>query len=595
VQSADAGYTITVTVTRSGNSGSVTSDPTSAVTDSSVTYTVRYNKNADDATGTTADSTHTFDVEKALTANGYTRTGYTFAGWGTWDTRYYGDTTDYTDGQNVKNLTETAGTVFYLYAKWTAITYTVRYDKNASDATGTTADSTHTYDVEKTFTGNGYTRIGYTFTGWNTQANGNGTNYTNGQNVKNLTATSGAVFTLYAVWMTPNDADFGQGASINNTFNVSTTAEWDDAVSTISDGGDDKNYIINVIADFTVTGITTASFGSVTGVTVSLRGTGRTLSLSGNGSILRIAANQTAILRDVTLRGDISNYTSLVYVNGTFIMNGGEITGNTTTPSYYMGDYRGGTNGGGGISVHGGTFIMNGGKISGNTVGNNGKGGGGVNVDGAEDGGGTFTMNGGEISGNTASSGGGVYMQGRTFTMNGGEISGNRAGYGGGGVLCSRGTFTMNGGKISGNTGNSGNGGGVCVYGDTFTMNGGTISGNTASDNGGGVYVYGDTSLSIISMKGGEISGNTARYGGGVYGGAGVYCLGIVNIATGTIYGSGEAESLKNTATSGGAALYLSDRSEASYGTFDSNNYWRSNGDLSSTSNTIRVVNGVLQ
>jgi hypothetical protein len=78
-------------------------------------------------------------------------------------------------------------------------------------------------------------------------------------------------------------------------------------------------------------------------------------------------------------------------ITSTFTMNGGIISGNTSSQ-------------GGGVYVNGGgSFIMNGGVISGNTA--TGTGGGGVRVFG------TFTMNGGIISGNTTSgSGGGVYL-----------------------------------------------------------------------------------------------------------------------------------------------------------------------------------------
>jgi uncharacterized repeat protein (TIGR02543 family) len=47
-----------------------------------------------------------------------------------------------------------------------------------------------TYDQSQDLSENTFTRAGYTFSGWNTQPNGNGTSYTDKQNVSNLTATS---------------------------------------------------------------------------------------------------------------------------------------------------------------------------------------------------------------------------------------------------------------------------------------------------------------------------------------------------------------------------------------------------------------------
>jgi hypothetical protein len=387
-------------------------------------------------------------------------------------------------------------------------------------------------------------------------------------------------------------------------------------------------------------------------------GAARVVSLSSNGALFTVGSGVTLILdNNITLQGKSNNTGSLVDVDyhgalemktgakiygnensqssadgggvcvsygGTFTMNGGEISGNIVSGSSI------GTSDGGGVYVSG-TFTMNGGEISGNEATSDG---GGVSSSG------TFTMNGGEISGNKASgsvsSGGGVYSFG-TFTMSGGKISGNEAIYSGGGVdgsgtftmsggeisgnivsgssigtsdgggVCC-GTFTMNGGEISGNkvSGTIGNGGGV--YCGTFTMNGGKISGNESNYSGGGVYVsYGGT----FTMRGGEIAGNKANGNSGPSGGGGVYVdylsamldgaeythKGTFNIVAGTVYGSNETDtSLRNTAgTDRGAALYTNNNyAIAEYGTFTGTT-WNKAGDLYTSDDTIKVVNGVLQ
>ena len=218
------------------------------------------------------------------------------------------------------------------------------------------------------------------------------------------------------------------------------------------------------------------------------------------------------------------------------------------------------------VTVNHGTFEMRtGAKISNNSISssnsnlNDGGSGGGVGVDYY----GTFIMNGGEISNNSAiNHGGGVYV-------------------------FNAGTFIMNDGKISGNSGDDG--GGVYIYG-TFTMNGGVISDNTASSNvgsyGGGVYVR---STGTFTMNGGGISGNTVTSNPGPGGGVYVVGGGTFRIVTGTVYGSNAEEGLKNTATSGAALS-----GTAQYGTFTEET-WTSAGDLSTTNDTIKVVNGVLQ
>jgi uncharacterized repeat protein (TIGR02543 family) len=157
------------------------------------TYTVVYHGNGA-TSDTTASSTHTYDEDKALTTNGFKRTGYTFAGW---NTAKDGSGTSYTDTQSVSNLA-TSGT-FTLYAKWTANTYTVVYHGNGATS-DTTASTQYTYDEEKPLAANGFTRTGYAFAGWNTQRNGGGAAYTAEENVVNLTATANGVVTLYAQW-----------------------------------------------------------------------------------------------------------------------------------------------------------------------------------------------------------------------------------------------------------------------------------------------------------------------------------------------------------------------------------------------------------
>ncbi len=126
------------------------------------------------------------------------RTGYIFGGY---YTATSGSGTQYIDanGNFVNELYKTKGDKT-LYAKWTAITYTVAYNKNNSSATGATASSSHEYGVSKALTSNGYKLSGHVFNGWNTEANGSGTSYTNQQSVSNLTSTNGGTVTLYAKW-----------------------------------------------------------------------------------------------------------------------------------------------------------------------------------------------------------------------------------------------------------------------------------------------------------------------------------------------------------------------------------------------------------
>ena len=243
-----------------------------------IEYTVKYNGNK--ATGgNTADSKHIYDKEKELTPNGFERkytvtynhnypdsidekkiATYTFKSW----TRTKEDTGEsFTDKQSVKNLSSeeggvvnlyaqwNPGSVSYtptrtgytfsgwytestcqnkvnddfvptqdttLYAKWTPIKYTVRYNGNKATG-GNTAESTHIYDQEKELTPNGFERkytvtynhnyansvdekrvATYTFRNWNLNAEGTERTFAEKEKVLNLSSEEGGVVDLYAQW-----------------------------------------------------------------------------------------------------------------------------------------------------------------------------------------------------------------------------------------------------------------------------------------------------------------------------------------------------------------------------------------------------------
>jgi uncharacterized repeat protein (TIGR02543 family) len=241
-----------------------------------------------------------------------------------------------------------------------------------------------------------------------------------------------------------------------------------------------------------------------------------TLSSGSTGALFYITGGKLILDNNITLKGLSANTSALVNVSGSSsaltMRSGSKITGNNGGFTYSA------------VSVlAGGAFIMEGGEISGNTAG-----GSAVYVTNGS----AFTMNGGKIFGNTATSysGGGVYSLG-SFNMVGGEISDNTAAqYGGGVFVYGPGVFTMSGGEISGNTAGY-SGGGVFSYG-SFDMTGGEISGSTAGQYGGGVFVSNTYGPGIFTMSGGEISGNTADSGGGVY-------IGVYNSDTGSFHKTG--------------------------------------------------------
>ncbi len=87
-----------------------------------------------------------------------------------------------------------------LYPKWKAHQYTVVFDKNDPDAKGTMKKQNLTYGSSQTLTKNAFTKAGYTFVGWSTQADGSGNTRKNGAKAANLTTEDAGRVVLYAQW-----------------------------------------------------------------------------------------------------------------------------------------------------------------------------------------------------------------------------------------------------------------------------------------------------------------------------------------------------------------------------------------------------------
>ena len=158
-------------------------------------YKVHFDINGGYGTETMADQNFVYDTEQALTANAFTRTGYTFK---EWNSKADGTGTPYADKASVKNLTATRDAVVTMYAQWTPNPYQVAFDANGG--TGTMANQDFVYDTEQALTQNAFTRRGYTFKEWNTMQDGLGVAYADKASVKNLTPELNAIYKLFAQW-----------------------------------------------------------------------------------------------------------------------------------------------------------------------------------------------------------------------------------------------------------------------------------------------------------------------------------------------------------------------------------------------------------
>lgn len=124
--------------------------------------TLTYHGNGATGGNTAAQSGHTGD-ELTTNANGFTRDGYTFV---RWDTAKDGSGTAYGEGKNgvSQYVMKPAGND--LYAIWKANPATIQYRNDWPNTTGSTPDTTGVTGQDVTIARNGFTRPGYTFTGW---------------------------------------------------------------------------------------------------------------------------------------------------------------------------------------------------------------------------------------------------------------------------------------------------------------------------------------------------------------------------------------------------------------------------------------------
>ena len=164
-------------------------------------YTATVKLNGGSYNGSTKDFTISKYPGEEISIGAPTRSVHNFAG--------YRLTMDNNDGDAPTSVTQSASGFkgimqmgnFTLNAQWTPWKHTVRYDANAKNDTsvkGIPASQSKTANVDITLSSDVPTRNGYTFLGWNTQADGKGTAYAAGAIYKN--DQNGGTVTLYAKW-----------------------------------------------------------------------------------------------------------------------------------------------------------------------------------------------------------------------------------------------------------------------------------------------------------------------------------------------------------------------------------------------------------
>ena len=371
---------------------------------SEIQYTLTYHANGGSGT---APSAQTVDPGTEITIQDKGTLIYSGRKFGGWNTQTNGMGTSYA----ADDVYTVNGNVT-LYAKWIE-QYTITFNANGASGTPPQAQTVDPGTVISLPGVGSMTYTGRIFKGWNTQANGSGTGYLEGD-----TYTVNANVILYAQWESVPIVPPG-----------STLAEQLAYIAVQSPDG--ATYDITVSNDvyMTPTSISTMGRNVIVNIQSADTGSVRTIQLEGQGHLFSVDANITLRLQDIVLRGHSNNNKALVGVGqgGKMVLNSGsKISGNTNTPGA-----------GGGINVNGGILEINdGAEIIKNTVRyNTGGDGGGIYVNNN----GSVDMRGGLISENSVvynglyGSGGGIHIfNNSTVTMSGGIISKNSASYAGG-------------------------------------------------------------------------------------------------------------------------------------------------------------------
>jgi uncharacterized repeat protein (TIGR02543 family) len=173
----------------------VTLDSNLIVNDNCATAAVNYHGNTSTGGAVPVDGLSPYALASTVTVLGNTgvlvKTGNTFAGW---NTAANGSGTSYAPAATFSIAADVD-----LYAQWTPITYTVVYNGNASTGGAVPVDGLSPYLTGTSVTVLGNTgpllKTGYSFSSWNTAANGSGASYTPAAAFTILANT-----TLYAQW-----------------------------------------------------------------------------------------------------------------------------------------------------------------------------------------------------------------------------------------------------------------------------------------------------------------------------------------------------------------------------------------------------------
>jgi uncharacterized repeat protein (TIGR02543 family) len=130
--------------------------------------------------------------------------------------------------------------MFFAFSSAEAAVYTISY--NANGGSGAPSSQTKDGGIDLTLSSTVPTRTGYAFAGWNTKADGSGTNYASG-----AAFTGNANATLYAQWT------FQGSGTVGDPYLIPSADVWNFLADKVSAGNTYSGYYFQQTADFTIT------------------------------------------------------------------------------------------------------------------------------------------------------------------------------------------------------------------------------------------------------------------------------------------------------------------------------------------------------
>jgi len=224
--------------------------------------------------------------------------------------------------------------------------YQVNFDANGG--TGTMNPISLKYDEMVALPSNNFVLLGYAFNGWNTESDGSGTPYSNGEVIQNINTNEELEVTLYAQWSEAGDGFYYPGYCIfngqgNDVEGACAEGRHVDYIDTGVQLFSEENYQRSFVLSFTIKEMDDNAFTHDNRETIfnALRESNDSTYGKFPGLLLRVDSGKWLIQAS---NGQSSNYSNKVYFDKEVLMNN-EIKivrindGNTIKIYYMIGSY----------------------------------------------------------------------------------------------------------------------------------------------------------------------------------------------------------------------------------------------------------------